>query len=781
MLSRAPLLWFALSFILGISLNTCLPLNQIIIPLSAILFITIVITAFTYFTPKNTCKNKTKITNCLIFTFCICFIITGCLHYAAKYRELSHPTNQLNQKIESIEFKICEPSDLFLKGTKSGRWQSKATIININGIKPEKHTKVILTGKGDSTILSSDIIKAKHILVIKPKPSNFPGGFSYSRYMQTQNITTNIKILGKYSIHNSNNASIFRFMERIRAYAIQNTLKYAKYQTQGFLAAAIFGYREAISKQIKKSFRSTGIGHILAISGLHVGLIILIISFICIRLKLSPRRRAIITILACVIFLALSGGRSAVFRASIIAFVYLGGILLFRKSSFLNSLGAAALIICILNPLQIFDIGFQMSFISVAFIYALSKKFISHLQSLKPEYSYRRYPIKYFLKSLPYNISALTIVTISAWLGILPLTTYYFNAVSLIGFLTNLLIIPLMPLAITGGILLQLTPLLPYKLTNIFSVICSYPAHAILKICNTISHLPVTSIKLFPPSKEIIILYYILFIILFIHPLIFKRTIKALGIILSVSIVALILILFYVGNTETKRTTPSIALLRSRAGESVIIQGTAKADNNIKSNPENYTVLLLQGKAKPTEIIGYLYSQRIHTIDMLYFINKDQELPPDYYQWLKINKIELIKKTERKVASNLKCNNYVEINITRSHAGRILWYNIITQTDNILITNWHKESVYHNLIKSKQAGYNAHFKLLRINGKRIIDKPTAKSNSEYIIRDKDIHNTSGRKKYGIIIIKSGSITGWDGVKFILLKNNVTQTNDPVCQ
>ena len=784
MLSRVPLLWFAISFITGISLNIYLPINQIIIPLSAILFLTIIITTLSYVKSKHTVKNKSITTNCLILSLCIGFIIAGILRHNTQNNELIQPTALLKQKIKSVKFKILEPSDLFLKGTKSGKWQVIASIISINNIQPEKYTKVILTGKGNATLHNSDIIKAKHILVLKPKPSSFPNGFSNSRHMYTQDVTTNIKILGKYTIHHSNTPSILSVIDRIRAYAIQNTLKYARYQTQGFLAATIFGYRDAINVHLKNSFRRTGIGHILAISGLHVGLIILIINYICKLFQFSPRSRSVITIIACIIFLGLSGGRSTVLRASIVAFIYLGGILIFRKSNFINSLGAAALIICIINPLQVFDIGFQMSFISVIFISMLGQKFIPYIQPLKPEYLFQRRHIQYFLKSLPYNISILTVVTISAWLGILPLTTYYFKEVSLISFLTNLLIIPLMPLAISGGILLQLTPLLPYKLTAVFTGICSFPANAILKIINSISHLPITSMKVFPPSKEIILLYYLLFIIFFIYPLVFKKAIKPLFIILSISITVLIFALFYFGNNESTTTTASIALLRNKTSESVIIQGNSNSDKINKTNSKtnnNYTILLLQSTSYPTEIIDYLYSKRIRTIDVVYFVTNNQEFPLDYCQWLKIKKIEFVSKTEKEVTSKLKPNNDININITRSNTGRIVWYNIINQKINILITTWHKESVYNEFLKSKQTGYNSPFKLLRINGKKPLDKYPAKYHSEYIIRDKDIYNNPGRKNYGLIFITSKKIEAWNGVKFTLLKKYHLQADHPAYQ
>ena len=140
------------------------------------------------------------------------------------------------------------------------------------------------------------------------------------------------------------------------------------------LSAMIIGERASLSEDIKNSFFKSGAIHILAISGLHVGLIayVLIMLFRAVRI---PKKLSYLLVIPClIIFAIISGAKPPVIRATIMVAVFLVGWSINREISIYNSLALAALIILIINPQQLFEIGFQLSFLSVISIVYFTKR-----------------------------------------------------------------------------------------------------------------------------------------------------------------------------------------------------------------------------------------------------------------------------------------------------------------------------------------------------------------------------------------------------------------------
>jgi len=188
----------------------------------------------------------------------------------------------------------------------------------------------------------------------------------------------------------------------------------------GFTQGILLGERSGISLETRQVFAETGTIHILAISGLHVGIIATILYFLlklC-GLKRISRSLLIIIFLTCYAFI--TGSRAPVVRATIMASVYLIGLMMERENNSLNTLSLAALVILLINPQELFQIGFQLSFITVLTIVTLAP----------------RLPGRYFAVSL------------AAWLGSAPLVAGYFGIISPVAILANLVVIPLLSLVI---------------------------------------------------------------------------------------------------------------------------------------------------------------------------------------------------------------------------------------------------------------------------------------------------------------------------------------------
>ena len=113
--------------------------------------------------------------------------------------------------------------------------------------------------------------------------------------------------------------------------------------------------------QIVEEFRDTGIAHILAISGLHIGFIIFLLTWLTTSLKLSPKTAFLVQGTVLGFYCLLVGGSPSVIRASIMGIIILGGRVVGRKPEPINSLFLAAFIVLLINPLDLYEIGFQLS------------------------------------------------------------------------------------------------------------------------------------------------------------------------------------------------------------------------------------------------------------------------------------------------------------------------------------------------------------------------------------------------------------------------------------
>ncbi len=182
-------------------------------------------------------------------------------------------------------------------------------------------------------------------------------------------------------------------------------------------------------------------------------------SVLFLKLVRVPRKIIyLITIAFLIVYCLLTGSRTPVVRATIMAVVLLFGYCLKREADIYNSLFFSALLILLFNPWQLFEVSFQLSFMSIASIVWLSPK-IQHL------FSHKLFKKKY-LKILIGGFS----VSFAAWLGLAPLIAYYFKIVSPVTILANMVVVPFMALVIASGVTFILGALISPMLGTIFSV-----------------------------------------------------------------------------------------------------------------------------------------------------------------------------------------------------------------------------------------------------------------------------------------------------------------------
>jgi competence protein ComEC len=208
----------------------------------------------------------------------------------------------------------------------------------------------------------------------------------------------------------------------------------------GILEAFILGERSHLPREINNLFVQTGTVHILAISGFNVGIVIFIILILLKILRIKRNLRFILTIIFIIIYAIITGSQPSVIRASIMAIVILIGILLQKESNVYNSISFAALIILMLSPRTLFNVGFQLSFISVISIVWLTKRIEKLISKVLTSKS----------RILTWVVRSIS-VSLAAWLGVLGLVVYYFNILSPVTILANLFIVPFSSLIVATG------------------------------------------------------------------------------------------------------------------------------------------------------------------------------------------------------------------------------------------------------------------------------------------------------------------------------------------
>lgn len=209
-----------------------------------------------------------------------------------------------------------------------------------------------------------------------------------------------------------------------------------------FLKWLIVGERSEITPEVKTAFINTGVMHILAVSGLHVAvvLVILISLFSLVRI---PEKISLIAIsLILVYYNYLTGNTPSVTRSVIMALVYLGGRLLGERVNIYNTLSVSALVLLLIDSKQLFHPGFQLSFVAVFSIIYLYPK----LAMLK-----KYLPGKLASGKIFNFVFTSGAVTLAAGAGTLPFTSIYFGKISVISFVANLIIVPLSNLILAAG------------------------------------------------------------------------------------------------------------------------------------------------------------------------------------------------------------------------------------------------------------------------------------------------------------------------------------------
>ena len=272
---------------------------------------------------------------------------------------------------------------------------------------------------------------------------NNPGRFDYRRYMHFKGIraTAHVSAARMKLLARSEQNKPGRIQRARRAITRLIDRTSADADVRSVYKALIVGDRQHISATLREAFNRSGASHLLAISGLHIGIVATVAFTLLYRLLSHVKGllwdarvrkvAAVLTLLPVLIYGFLAGMSPATQRAVIMVAVFLLAFLLEREMDPLNTLAAAAMVILVVHPPALFSISFQLSFVAVASIlFGLGWIHAPHASQQGGPARLRRLVL--FL-----------LVSAFAILGTLPIVMFYFNQVSTVGLFANLLLIPL--------------------------------------------------------------------------------------------------------------------------------------------------------------------------------------------------------------------------------------------------------------------------------------------------------------------------------------------------
>ncbi len=252
----------------------------------------------------------------------------------------------------------------------------------------------------------------------------------------------------------------------------------------GILDAMILGEKKNIPALVYSSMIKSGTVHILVVSGFNVGIVAFIIMSILKLMRMTRRLRVLIAAPLLILYCLVTGSSCPVVRATVMAIVFILSYLLKREADIYNSLSLSALFILGFNPAQLFDVGFQLSFVSVfsiAYLYPRLKALL-RIDVVKLVY------FKFLLEA--------GLVSVASWLGTFLFIAYYFRLFSTVTVIANLFIVPLATLITLTGFGLVIAALFCPGLAHLFACASELLVSLLLRINAFLISLPFACISL---------------------------------------------------------------------------------------------------------------------------------------------------------------------------------------------------------------------------------------------------------------------------------------------
>ncbi len=443
---------------------------------------------------------------------------------------LSNKKKSWRSTAQVLRLKVSKDTSIWCSGKILVYWSKKR-----NGRKPGLHP-------GDELLVSNEIIE------IGQAP--FPAGFNYKAIMKHKNIEHQLFLDTTNSFYlKSGTLSILDYAKICKEGLVAYIARVFPNDISGLVHSLCLGYKDNLKGSDSASFAKSGTMHILAVSGLHVGMVYIILNMLFSLGGLFQKHKGTRTLLMLIflwVYAFVTGLGASVIRASLMfTIIEIGRSILNSNSNSFNSVFASAYLQLLIFPLQIVDVGFQLSYLAVLGILFFYPK-IAHFVR----------PPRIILK----KIWQLACISIAATIGTLPLTFYYFHTFPVWFILSNICLVPLGMLCLAS----ILVSLALFKLPFLGALLIDFTTwilRLLLKLVHAFSELPWAQLNTIYIMEWEVLFYLIAMPVLGLG--LYKRSIKIVYV--SIAIVCLYsLVWAYIGHKRSNQFIVVASELRSR-------------------------------------------------------------------------------------------------------------------------------------------------------------------------------------------------------------------------
>ena len=517
-----PLVGIVITFAIGISTNHLINIPFIPAFSTAVLFVIVYTALFIfYFYQNGSCSTKVlKRTKWSILALLILIFLTGLAYHHLRF--ISHADNNISTFIntERIPVRlrgvvISPPVNKFVQtpllssikyrkemstfllsaeaiegtsdenavgGTMLREWRNISGTVKVNIYPTQREERAPVDKRrhlSEKLKYGEEIEFTGNISI--PSTSRNSGQFDYQNYLKKQTprveAIASVVSLNNIKIISEGHGNLFyTFVYGLKRKLNTVIEKNVKKESVPLVSSILLGDREKVPENLMDGFLETGTIHFLAISGLHVGILVLSLHYLLRMFRLNTRYLAMVIILTVFFYAAITGMKPPILRAGIMVAIYYGAFIINRRWDLQNSIAAAVFIILLINPSDLFNVGFQLSVLAVlGIIYTSSRLenffWKSTLLVEKLQAKEERNELWFLLTVYCRKTFC---VSLSAWIAVMPLIAYYFHIVTPLTVFLNIIIFPLVWLILVGGFIVLITGIVFPMLATPFAWLVSY-------------------------------------------------------------------------------------------------------------------------------------------------------------------------------------------------------------------------------------------------------------------------------------------------------------------